>query len=104
VLTTTGRLVVAVPAPDDLIELRALVQGQATERDRVETMLGEHATHFEVTERFSIREQRVLEQEALVNLLRSTYRGARFKSSRMVEAIQPMAVTLSSDFCVLRRV
>jgi hypothetical protein len=103
VLKATGHLVVAVPAPDDLIELRALVQGQATERDRVETMLGEHVTQFEVMERFCIREKRVLEQEALVNLLRSTYRGARFKSSRMVAAIQTMAVTLSSDFCVLRR-
>jgi 23S rRNA (guanine745-N1)-methyltransferase len=103
VLTAAGHLVVAVPAPDDLIELRALVQGQATERDRVETMLGEHLGHFDLMERFTIREQNRLEREALLNLLRSTYRGARFGSSAVVDAIQPMAVTLSSDVCVLRR-
>ena len=102
VLTANGRLLVALPAPDDLIELRELVQGQATERDRVETMLAEHATHFKLLERFRVHEQRSLERDALLDLLRSTYRGARFTSSLKVDAIQPMAVTLSSDVCVLK--
>ncbi len=103
ILSASGLLLVALPAPDDLIELRAAVQGQAIERDRVETMLDEHATHFELIERFQVREQRVLERDALVNLLQGTYRGARFTSWMRVAAIEPMDVTLSSDVCVLKR-
>ncbi|HEU4692790.1 MAG TPA: methyltransferase domain-containing protein [Vicinamibacterales bacterium] len=102
VLKEAGLLIVALPAPDDLIELRALVQGQGLERDRVEAMLEEHATHFELIERFQVRDQRQLERDALVNLLQGTYRGARFTSWMKVAAIEPMAVTLSSDVCVLK--
>lgn len=103
VLKEAGLLIVALPAPDDLIELRALVQGQGLERNRVEEMLREHATYFELAERFQVREQRVLERDALVNLLQGTYRGARFTSWVRVAAIEPMAVTLSSEVCVLKR-
>ncbi len=102
VLKEAGLLIVALPAPDDLIELRALVLGQGLERDRVEVMLEEHATHFELIERFQVRDQRQLERDALVNLLQGTYRGARFTSWMKVAAIEPMAVTLSSDVCVLK--
>src|SRR5262249_5089877 len=35
VLATTGRLLVAVPAPDDLVELRAAVLGEGVLRDRL---------------------------------------------------------------------
>ena len=101
VLKETGRLIVALPAPDDLIELRALVQGHGLERDRVEAMLEEHATEFELIERFQVRDQRQLERDALVNLLQGTYRGARFTAWMKVAALEPMAVTLSSDVCVL---
>jgi 23S rRNA (guanine745-N1)-methyltransferase len=101
VLKEAGLLVIALPAPDDLIELRARVQGQGLERDRVESMLEEHAAHFDLTERFQVRDQRVLERDALVNLLQGTYRGARFTSWMRVAAIEPMAVTMSSDVCVL---
>ena len=103
VLTTTGCLLVVLPAPDDLIELRELVQGRPTERDRVETMLDEHATHFELLARYRVQGQRSLERDVLVHLLRSTYRGARATWSAEVHALQPMTVTLSSDVCVLRR-
>ena len=102
VLTTNGLLWVALPAPDDVIELRALVQGHGAERERVETMLGEHQRHFELVERLLIRQQIALEREALLNLLRSTYRGARFKLSDRVETIAQMDVTLSSELCILK--
>lgn len=102
VLTTRGLLFVVVPAPDDLIELRTLVQGQGVERDRVETMIGEHQPHFELVERCPVRERLALGRDALVNLLRGTYRGARFTLSDRVEAMRPMDVTLSSELCVMR--
>ena len=55
VLTAHGLLFVVLPAPDDLIELRTLVQGPAIERDRVDAMLGEHRADFEFADRFPIR-------------------------------------------------
>jgi 23S rRNA (guanine745-N1)-methyltransferase len=103
VLTTNGLLWVALPAPDDLIELRALVQGHGAERERVETMLGEHQMDFELVERLLIRQHLALEREAILNLLRSTYRGARLKFSHRVETIARMEVTLSSTLCLLKK-
>ena len=66
-------------------------------------MVAEHATTFKIVERLPIREQLTLERDALLNLLRGTYRGARFKLSERVEAMQQMDVTLSSELCVLRK-
>jgi 23S rRNA (guanine745-N1)-methyltransferase len=103
VLTANGLLFAALPAADDLIELRTLVQGHGVERDRAETMLGEHRTRFELVERLMIRQRLALERDALLNLLRSTYRGARFKLSDRVETVSGMEVTLSSDVVMLRR-
>jgi len=103
VLKPNGILIVVLPAPDDLIELRTVVQGEGVERDRIDTMVAEHATTFKIVERLPIREQLTLERDALLNLLRGTYRGARFKLSERVEAMQQMDVTLSSEMCVLRK-
>jgi 23S rRNA (guanine745-N1)-methyltransferase len=103
VLKPDGMLIVVLPAPDDLIELRAVVQGQGVERDRIDAMLSEHADNFTVVERLPIREQLTLERAALLNLLRGTYRGARFKLSERVEAMERMDVTLSSEMCVLEK-
>ncbi len=50
VLKTTGALIVVLPAPDDLLELRTLVQGQGVERDRIDAMLREHQEIFTVAE------------------------------------------------------
>jgi len=66
-------------------------------------MLAEHATTFKVVERLPVREQLTLERGVLLNLLRGTYRGARFKLSGRVEAMQQMDVTLSSEMCLLRK-
>jgi 23S rRNA (guanine745-N1)-methyltransferase len=103
VLTATGLLWVALPAPDDLIELRTLLQGQGIERDRVDAMLVEHRTDFEVIDRFSVRERLMLQRDMLQNLLRGTYRGARRQAADRVDAMREMEVTLASEVCVLRR-
>jgi 23S rRNA (guanine745-N1)-methyltransferase len=103
VLKRGGALIVVLPAPDDLIELRTVVQGKGVERDRIEAMLVEHALAFDLIERLPIREQLTLQRDALLNLLRGTYRGARYKWSERVEAMEQMDVTLSSEMCVLRR-
>jgi 23S rRNA (guanine745-N1)-methyltransferase len=103
VLTPRGVLIVVLPAADDLIELRQFVQGRGVERDRVAGMLLEHNTDFELVERVLIRDQLTLERNALLDLLRGTYRGVRFTLSDRVDAISRMAVTLSSELCVMKR-
>ena len=52
-LPRTGHLLVAVPAADDLIELRELVQGQRVERDRASVVLAEHEPLFRLVERWA---------------------------------------------------
>jgi 23S rRNA (guanine745-N1)-methyltransferase len=102
VLKTTGVLIVVLPAPDDLIELRTVVQGEGLERDRVETLLSEHAANFTVVESLPIREQLTLDRDALLNLLRGTYRGARASTAARVEALERIPVTFSSHLVALR--
>jgi 23S rRNA (guanine745-N1)-methyltransferase len=69
VLAPTGRLFVAVPAEDDLIELRAAVLGEGQRIDRVAAVLAELELHFELLERATLRERRVLARSLLLDLL-----------------------------------
>jgi len=92
-----------VPAPDDLIELRADVQGAGVSRDRAAGVESEHAARFTVVERFAVRSRHRLEGDALRDLLRGTYRGARASLSHRVDALESLEVTVASDVCVFRR-
>lgn len=100
VLAPNGSLLVAVPAAEDLVELRSLVQGERVERSRVEPLLNEHDRLFKPVERFSIRERHTLGRDSLLDLLQSTYRGARASASARVAQLTTMDVTVASD-CVL---
>jgi 23S rRNA (guanine745-N1)-methyltransferase len=103
VLTPDGTLIVAVPAPDDLIELRAQVQGEGTARDRADAVVAEHAPRFALVERFTVRSHHRLEGDALRDLLRGTYRGARASAAARVEALDSLEVTVASDVVVMKR-
>ena len=97
VLTSPGFLLVAVPAPDDLVELRALVQGEGTERDRVAGVLADHEPFFTLLDQTTVRERRRLDRETLLHLLRATYRGERVSATARVEALETLEVTLASE-------
>jgi 23S rRNA (guanine745-N1)-methyltransferase len=103
VLMPGGTLIVAVPAPDDLIELRAHVQGEGVARDRADAVVAEHAARFELLERFTVRTRHRLEGDALRDLLRGTYRGARTSVAARVEELGTLDVTVASDVVVIRR-
>jgi 23S rRNA (guanine745-N1)-methyltransferase len=103
VLTRLGFLLVAVPAYDDLIELRASVLGARVERHRADRLLDEHRSHFTLIERFFLRERHHLDAAALRDLLRGTYRGKRTQAATRAETLEELAVTLSSEVFVLRR-
>jgi 23S rRNA (guanine745-N1)-methyltransferase len=98
-----GYLLVAVPGPDDLMELRAEIQGEALERDRVAPLVEEHRHGFEVMRKVSVRERAHLDVQSLQDLLRSSYRGARASAASRVEQLTAMDVTLASELVVFRR-
>jgi 23S rRNA (guanine745-N1)-methyltransferase len=97
VLAPGGCLLVAIPAPDDLIELRTLVQGQGVERDRSSTLIAGHAPFFTVHSRAIVRERSRLPRASLYQLLRGTYRGARGDAADRLRLISRMDVTFASE-------
>jgi len=97
VLKPAGRLLVAVPGPDDLIELRTAVLGEGVLRDRLERAAGLLSGLFELAGRRTVRDTVRLGPEAARDALAATYRGARESRRERIEAISEMEVTLSHD-------
>jgi 23S rRNA (guanine745-N1)-methyltransferase len=103
VLARGGALVAAMPAPDDLTELRARVQGHAVQRERGATLVDEHDAWFTLEDQFDVREQRELDRDALRDLLRGTYRGERRSAREQIESLDRLSVTLASTVYVMKR-
>jgi 23S rRNA (guanine745-N1)-methyltransferase len=99
VLRPSGRLLVALPAADDVTELRGVVQGASIQRARADGLIDEHAPWFLLVDRFTVAERHRLERAMLLHLLRSTYRGARTSSARGLAALDTLDVTLASEVC-----
>lgn len=102
VLRPGGHLLMAVPAEDDLIELREAVLGAGVERDRVTTLIGDHASGFIVVDRWTTREQHPLDRSMLSDLLAATYRGNRRSLAHRVETLDQLTVTRASELVVMR--
>jgi 23S rRNA (guanine745-N1)-methyltransferase len=100
VLNPLGFLLVAVPAADDLIELREAVQGAAVRRDRADALIAEHEPHFTVIGRTTARERTRCDRVAIADLLRGTYRGERPREAERVRHLDSLDVTLASDIVV----
>ncbi|MHB0968917.1 MAG: methyltransferase domain-containing protein [Thermoanaerobaculia bacterium] len=103
VLRRGGGLFIAVPAPDDLAELRAAVQGQNDDRSRVETVTSELGEFFALAAHETVREQRELERSALLALLHATYRGLRRGAEQRVASLDRLVVTFAWDVLIFRR-
>ena len=103
VLAPGGVLMMAVPAPDDRIELRERVQGARVARDRAQGVLDEHTHAFGLMARETLRERHTLEGALLRDLLAGTYRGARASERPEASALDELEVTLASDVLVFSR-
>jgi 23S rRNA (guanine745-N1)-methyltransferase len=88
VLRDDGRLLVAIAAPDDLIELRG------TGRDRVTRTIETFAGNFRLTNQHRVTTTADLDAAAVEDILHSIYRPMR---SKPVEALR---VTFSLDLLV----
>jgi 23S rRNA (guanine745-N1)-methyltransferase len=102
VLRGEGRFLAAVPAEDDLVELRAEMHGVAPARDRVAPLVAEHAPAFVLENTRRIADTRYFEGEALRSLLRATYRGARHRVAARIGELPGLTVTLATEICVFR--
>jgi 23S rRNA (guanine745-N1)-methyltransferase len=102
VLAATGWLVVAVPAADDLVELRAAVQGEGRLADRWQRVANEMDGSFVLHARQRLEWSARLDQAALQDLLASTYRGARASERWRLGMLANLEVTLSRELAVFR--
>ncbi len=103
VLKKSGLVLVAVPGPDDLIELRERVQGGKVEKSRTRRIEEELGKALTLVDRTTVRETRRFEPEALRDLLTATYRGFRQSERAAVGALTSMSVTLSHEVLAFDR-
>ena len=97
ILAPGGTLLVALPGPDDLIELREQVLGGRLERDRVERTVAMFAPHFTLARHHPIRHSAHLDRAAMLDVMSSSYRGLRTREREKLEQLEAMDVTLSRD-------
>jgi 23S rRNA (guanine745-N1)-methyltransferase len=90
VLRDDGRLLVALAAPDDLIELRG------TGRDRVDRTIETFANDFDLIDRRRVTTSADLDAGAVQDVLLSIYRPKR------AQPAEAMRVTFSLDLLLLR--
>lgn len=105
VLASDGICIVAIPAEDDFIELRKLVQGSGERRSRWEAATDELTkAGLELVEHKTWRKHVKLDPHAIEDALAMTYRGARnSEKQRLAENTDAMEVTLAADLMLFRR-
>jgi len=97
-----GSLLLAVPAADDLVELRAAVLGEGRLRDRLQPALATLAADFELVRHVTVRTRLRLDTGAARDLLAATYRGARHRErQRAVGLAGPAAPADPGDLAEL---
>ncbi|MFL6195912.1 MAG: putative RNA methyltransferase [Thermoanaerobaculia bacterium] len=102
VLKPEGRLVVAVPGADDLIELREAVLGEGLLKDRMERAATLLAEGFELEARRAVRGRTTLDADAVRDALAATYRGGRESRRERIEGLAGLEVTLSHEVARFR--
>jgi 23S rRNA (guanine745-N1)-methyltransferase len=103
VLRAEGAALIVIPAPDDLIELRAAVLGSGEERDRVERTTSAFAAHFLLLRHERFRVRLALDRDSIHDILSSSYRGLRARERERVATLHAMDVTSSRDILLFRK-
>jgi 23S rRNA (guanine745-N1)-methyltransferase len=102
VLKPGGRLLVAVPAADDLAELRAAVLGEPLLKERLESAIARLAGGFALEGRRTVRGTARLGPDEIRDALAATYRGGRQSRRERSAAIPELEVTLSHELASFR--
>jgi len=97
VLRADGTLLVVVPGPDDLVELREAVLGEGVLRDRVERTVAAFAPQFVLERHERIRHVARLDAAGVADVMTSAYRALRARERARLAAIGDIDVTQSRD-------
>jgi 23S rRNA (guanine745-N1)-methyltransferase len=104
VLADGGWALFVLPSEDDFAELRKLVLGAATRRDRVPGLTETLAGTLELVSRRSVRRSARLPPDLLRDVLATTYRGARTDQRERAENLTETEVTMSREILVFRAI
>jgi 23S rRNA (guanine745-N1)-methyltransferase len=103
-----GFLLLAVPAADDLVELRAAVLGEGRLRDRLGPALAGLAAQFELVRHVTVRTRLRLDAADARDLLAATYRGGRHREHRraagLFETAAPAAAGDPADLAEIAEI
>lgn len=99
-----SKLVVVVPGPDDLGELRERLHGVATAQSRAARAAEALAPQFALRRREVARAVARLDAAGVADLLAVTYRGGRRSERERVDGLTSLDVTLSREILVFDRV
>lgn len=97
IVKPTGRVIVAVPAADDMAELRAQVLGRADDLPGGVALEVEFAPTFVCSGRERVEERVCLDHAGLKALAAATYRLARRKERELLEALATQEVVARHD-------
>ena len=104
VLKDDAVCLVAVPAEDDLIELREQVQRTGQRRSRWEKVAEEMtAAGLSLEEHQTWLHHVELGSEAISDAMAMTYRGGRYSEQERLKSVKKMTVTLSADLLFLTK-
>jgi 23S rRNA (guanine745-N1)-methyltransferase len=99
-----GVVVIALPGPEDLVELREIAQGHGARRERVPALraeLGAAALRLTGEERWTARVR--LDRESIQEALAMTYRGARRSQSDRISGTEAIDATLAAEILWFER-
>lgn len=102
VLHDDGMLLVAVPATDDLAELRHVALEKDVLRDRVARTSTTFAPHFTLDRHVPVRHVARLEPAVAADAMAGAYRALRTRERARLGAIGALDVTLSRDVLLFR--
>jgi len=96
-----GYLLIVVPGPEDLVELREATKGRGVLRERAPEVIAELASFSRPlqTTRWTHRARH--DRKALEDALTMTYRGERLPERRRLAGLEVLDVTLSADILLL---
>ena len=99
-----ARCIIAVPAEDDLIELREKTQKTGHRRNRCRTIIDEFSsTNLQFREHKTWRQQMQLDEDGIKDALAMTYRAVRHSQQARLGSVTSIQVTLAADILLFER-
>ena len=102
VLRDDGAVLLVLPAPDDLVELREAVLGEGIARDRMPAVLDAVAPLFVLQRHERVRHAARLDRAAIADQMTASYRALRRSQHARLRDLDDIEVTFSRDLLLLR--